>query len=392
MTRILIFSLAYYPIVGGAEVAIKEITDRVSGIEFDMVTMRFEESQKTIEKIGNVTVYRVGPNSSYLNKILFIPRAITMAMGLNSVKKYDRFWAVMTYMLFPISLMRIFWGNKTPYVLTLQDGDPFARVFKRPHILPFLPLLKYGFRNAEKVQTISTFLAGWATKMGFSEGVVIPNGVDFSLFEKHFNSDDLLGARKVIGANDKDVVLITTSRLTHKNGIDTVIKALPLLPPNFIFVVVGVGEEEKKLKDLTKKLMLEERVKFLGFIPHDRIVPYLKTSNIFIRCSRSEGMGNSFIEAMAVGIPIIGTPVGGIVDFLKDPSTDSTSSPQAGSGQAQTGFMCEADNIKNISEVVQKVASLSLEQKTKIITSAKNLVKEKYDWTLIAQNMAKILG
>lgn len=377
MTRILIFSLAYYPVVGGAEVAIKEITDRINGTEFDMVTMRFEESQKTIEKIGNVTVYRVGPNSSYLNKILFIPRAITMAMGLNSVKKYDRFWAMMTYMLFPIALMRIFWGNKTPYVLTLQDGDPFSRVFRRPHILPFLPLLKYGFRNAEKVQTISTFLAGWATKMGFmEEPIVVPNGVDFSLFEKHFDNNDLLGARKVIGANDKDVVLITTSRLTYKNGIDAVIKALTILPPNFIFVVVGIGEEEKKLKNLTKKLMLEERVKFLGFIPHDRIVPYLKTSNIFIRCSRSEGMGNSFIEAMAVGIPVIGTNVGGIPDFLKD---------------EETGFVCEVDNEKNIAEVVQKVAHLSSEQKTKIITNAQNLAKEKYNWSLIAQNMAKIL-
>ncbi|MFZ3019974.1 MAG: glycosyltransferase family 4 protein [Minisyncoccia bacterium] len=377
MKKILIFSLAYYPIVGGAEVAIKEITDRVGDVEFDMVTLRFNEKQPTTEKIGNVNVYRVGPNSSYINKILFVPRAITMAMGLNNVKKYDRFWAVMTYMLFPIALMRIFWGNKTPYVLTLQDGDPFSRVFKRAHILPFLPLLKYGFRNAEKVQTISTFLAGWAIGMGFrGVPIVIPNGVDLSLFAKHFEGDELMGAQRAIGSNDGDVVLITTSRLTHKNGVDTVIGALPFLPSNFIFAVVGIGEEEKDLKILAEKLRVENRVKFLGFIPHDRVVPYLKVSNIFIRASRSEGMGNSFIEAMASGVPVIGTPVGGIVDFIKSD---------------ETGFFCEPNNPKNVSEVIQKVANLSSEQRNKIIATSQDLIKREYDWTKISENMAKIL-
>ncbi len=376
--RILIFSLAYYPQVGGAEVAVKEITDRLAGFEFDMVTMRFDTSHKTEEKIGNVNVYRVGSGSTYKDKILFVPRAITMAMGLNNVKKYDKFWAIMTYMLFPISLMRIFWGNKTPYVLTLQDGDPFSRVFRRPHILPFLPLLKYGFRNAKKVQTISTFLAGWARKMGFSGDVdVVPNGVDVSLFSKQFSIEEISSARSAMGASEQDTVLFTASRLTYKNGIDTVINALSFLPSNIIFTIAGVGEEEEKLKNLVKKLKLENRVKFLGFVPHSQMVVYLKASNIFIRCSRSEGMGNSFIEAMAGGVPIIGTPVGGIVDFLKN---------------NETGFFCEPNNPKNVSEVIQKIISLSSQDMEMILDNAKKLASTKYDWPLISQNMAKILG
>ncbi len=376
--RVLIFSLAYYPVVGGAEVATKEITDRTSDIEFDMVTMRFDKSHPATEKIGNVNIYRVGPNSSYINKILFIPRAITMAVSLNNLKKYDRFWAMMTYMLFPIVLMKIFLGNKTPYILTLQDGDPFEQVFNRLRILIFRPFLKYGFKNAEKVQTISNFLAGWAIKMGFpKDPLVIPNGVDLSLFDKHYETEELLGAHRALGASDGDIILITTSRLSYKNGIDIVIKALQFLPANFIFGVIGQGEEEGNLKKLVKTLGLENRVKFLGFIPHDRVVPYLKTSNIFIRASRSEGMGNSFIEAMAGGIPVIGTPIGGIVDFLKN---------------NETGFMCETENPKSVAEVVQNVVSLNIEQKTKILENAKNLVRQKYDWNLISKEMNKVLG
>jgi hypothetical protein len=63
MKKILIFSLNYYPrFIGGAEVAIKEITDRISPeeIEFHMITLRFDSALPAVEKIGNVLVYRIG--------------------------------------------------------------------------------------------------------------------------------------------------------------------------------------------------------------------------------------------------------------------------------------------------------------------------------------------
>ena len=63
MKKVLIFSLAYYPKhVGGAEVAIKEITDRIDerDIEFHMVTLRFDSTLQKVEKVGNVLVHRIG--------------------------------------------------------------------------------------------------------------------------------------------------------------------------------------------------------------------------------------------------------------------------------------------------------------------------------------------
>ncbi|MEK7179532.1 MAG: hypothetical protein AAB689_00700, partial [Patescibacteria group bacterium] len=78
MKRVLIFSLAYYPHVGGAEIALKEITDEISDIEFHLITLNFGEEKKK-EKIGNVFVHRVGNGASYVSKILFIPRAARSA-------------------------------------------------------------------------------------------------------------------------------------------------------------------------------------------------------------------------------------------------------------------------------------------------------------------------
>jgi hypothetical protein len=80
MKRVLIFSLAYYPHVGGAEVALKEITDRIPDIEFHLLTLNFGADARE-EKIGTVFVHRIGKSASYLSKILFVPRGGPPARG-----------------------------------------------------------------------------------------------------------------------------------------------------------------------------------------------------------------------------------------------------------------------------------------------------------------------
>ncbi|MFH1178586.1 MAG: glycosyltransferase, partial [bacterium] len=304
--KVLIFSLAYHPMIGGAEIAIKEITNRISNIEFDVITLRFSKTHSKVEKIGNCTVYRISGGFGYLSKILFVPQAVRFAFKLNRERHYDVFWAIMTNMLFPITLMRLL-GNHTPYILTLQDGDPFEYVFKRLRIRIFLPLLKYGFRHASKVQAISNFLAKWAKQMGYKKEVeVIPNGVNFGKFSQNVE-------HRVF--NKEGVVLITTSRLVEKNGVEDIINAMKSLPKNAKLKILGIGPLENSLKLLVSSLQLQNRVQFLGFISQAKIPKYLHEADIFVRPSLSEGMGSSFVEAMAVGLPVIATQVGGIPDF-----------------------------------------------------------------------------
>ncbi|MEK7201158.1 MAG: hypothetical protein AAB737_00800, partial [Patescibacteria group bacterium] len=108
MKKILIFSLQYYPFVGGAEVAIKEITDRISldEYEFHMVTSRFDSTLPKTEKIGNVTVHRIGlatksPNIAdlkkmplHFNKFLFQLLAVPHALALHRKHHFDMTWAM----------------------------------------------------------------------------------------------------------------------------------------------------------------------------------------------------------------------------------------------------------------------------------------------------------
>ena len=79
MKKLLIFSMAYHPHVGGAEVAIKEITDRIADIEFHMVTMRFSRTEPEVEKIGNVLVHRIGGGAGRWHKLVYQLRAAFVA-------------------------------------------------------------------------------------------------------------------------------------------------------------------------------------------------------------------------------------------------------------------------------------------------------------------------
>jgi len=364
MKRILIFSLAYYPHVGGAEVALKEITDRITDIEFHMLTRR-SRGEAHEGRIGNMLVHRVSGSPSYLSKILFVLRAALAARALHRIHHFDAFWAMMSYMLFPVVLLR--WaGVRVPYLLTLQEGDPFEHVFNRLRILLFRPLIRFGFKHARAVQAISTFLAGWATQAGFRGHVdVIPNGVDVEQF----------GGAAIA---HEGTMLVTTSRLVHKNAVDDVIRALIHLPPNIRFVIYGIGPDEVMLKKLARELGVDERVHFMGHISHNALPVALRACDIFIRPSRSEGMGNSFIEAMAAGLPVVATQEGGIADFLFDAKRNPD--------KATTGWAVDKDSPEQIAQAVQYILAHP-EQVARVTANAKNLVTENYDWNLVAHQM-----
>lgn len=395
MKKVLIFSLQYYPFVGGAEVAIKEITDRISPeeYEFHMVTSRFDSTLPKLEKVGNVTVHRVGFGKReanigetftfpfYLSKILFVPLATFTARKLHKEEHFDAAWAMMSYMLFPLVLLRIL-KTRIPYLLTLQEGDPFEHVFKRARIRFFAPLLRYGFKYAATVQAISTFLLTWARQAGFSgNGVVIPNGVDTARFARDFAPEEVLAMQQSLGKKKEDIFLVTTSRLVHKNAIDDVICALTHLPPNVYFLIYGIGPDEEKLRALAKSLGVEHRARFMGQIGHQEMPLMLSACDIFTRPSRSEGMGNSFIEAMAAGLPVIATQEGGISDFL----FDKTRNPD----KATTGWAVDANAPVQIAEAVTDITEHP-EEVARVVQTAKGLALSGYDWDTISVSMQEL--
>ena len=374
-SRILILSTAYLPHIGGSELAIKNITDRINNFEFDLITARLSDLPE-YERIGNVNVFRVG---GFLSMSKFILPKLTLPLAVffkaRSLLKQNDYKLIHGFQASGASgagwLIKFFYPNIL-FVLTLQEGKDLA---SQGFLINFFRRLIIG--KADYATAISNYLAGYVSKVNSSLKVkVIPNGVDFYNFSKDFSYGELADLEKSLGIQPDDKVIISVSRLVPKNGLDLLIEAVSEIKKlgnsEIKLLILGVGPLKKELVSSIKYQGLEDSVIFAGTIGQEELPKYLKISDVFIRPSRSEGLGSAFLEAMAAGVPIIGTKVGGIPDFLEDRKTGLFTKPEP----------------KDIASKINIILENSV-LRQEIIKNSSNLVREKYNWNNIADEFDK---
>lgn len=376
--------MAYYPrFIGGAEVALKELTDRLSGeYEFHLVTLRYASDLPKTSKEGAVVVHRIGPGFQNVGapdlrklhlrllKPYFQFAAYVYARGLHRKEKFDALWAMMAHSAgVPAALFKREFPS-VPYVLTLQEGDPPEHIERQMRV--FGPLFRAAFTRADAVSALSVFLSDWGMRMGAKDVEVIPNGVDVAKFSQALSADDRTYIRSHLGIRPDESVLVTSSRLVRKNGVDVVLDAMKSLPQNIKFLILGDGPERGRLEAQAQRLELSERALFSGEVPNAHLPEYLHASDIFVRASRSEGQGISFIEALAAGLPTVGTAVGGIVDFLRE---------------GETGFVATTCDAQEVASAIRR--ALEDSARTRKIAAAGQALARKYEWDLIAARMQR---
>lgn len=373
MKKILIFSTAYLPLIGGAEIAVKEIANRLAGdFEFDLICARLKSDLPKREKIGRVNVYRLGWGGS-ADKYYLAALGHCFAARLHKKNNYCAAWAIMAS-FGGFAAMFFKKNNPTvPFLLTLQEGDPPDYIKKRVGI--FDGWFAQIFACADYVQAISRFLADWARSMGVKKPIeIVPNGVDFDKLQG--TEIDGRKLKKELGIAPEDKVMVTVSRLVKKNGVGDLIEAVALADSQYNLslklLILGDGPLRSALELKSEKS--RSRILFLGEIAPDRVAEYLAIADVFARPSLSEGLGIAFLEAMAAGLPVVGTRVGGIPDFLID---------------RETGLFCE---VGNPADLAAKIVSLfnndNLRQK--LIINGKKLTEENYGWPGIAERMKVI--
>jgi glycosyltransferase involved in cell wall biosynthesis len=121
--------------------------------------------------------------------------------------------------------------------------------------------------------------------------------------------------------------LISVGGLLERKGFHRVIEVLPRLldrHPGFQYLIVGSGGPEGNyegvLRDLVERHALTERVRFLRQVPPERLAEVLSAGDCFVLATSNEGWANVFLEAMACGLPVITTDVGGNTEVVSDPS------------------------------------------------------------------------
>lgn len=189
---------------------------------------------------------------------------------------------------------------------------------------PLRRLVLGAVRGATRVFSVSDSLRRLVVEQGVAANhvSVVGNGVDLG----RFRPIPVEQARRELGLPDDAKVLVSVGGLVERKGFHRVIELLPALLerfPSLHYLAVGgpspEGDMTALLRDQVGRLGLEQRVTFTGPLPPDRLPVPLSAADVFVLPTRNEGWANVFLEAMACGLPVVTTDVGGNAEVVNTP-------------------------------------------------------------------------
>lgn len=361
--KILILSTAYLPMIGGSELAIHHIAERLTDFDFDVVTGRYDPLVPKMERIGRVRVFRVG--GSLARFALFLPKILMpLAMAFTAARLIQKQRYTLTHAYQASQAGGAAWLLKfifprLPFVLTIQEGKELQH--QSILIRTFRSLI---LRSADHITAISSYLATYVRRFSKAPIDLIPNGVSIRDFSRETSITTPHRA-------------ISVSRLVQKNNVENIIRAMAyVLPivPDARLTIVGDGPLRRHLEGLASNLKLSKVVDFIGSVAPRELPEVLSGAGVFVRPSLSEGLGSAFLEAMAVRVPVVASAVGGIPDIVHD---------------GETGLLCDPSDPTDIArQIIRLMTDIGL--RDHIVKEAFRMVETNYDWDIIAQRMGRL--
>jgi len=174
--------------------------------------------------------------------------------------------------------------------------------------------IKWATKNANGLVAVSRALKDALVTLGVEPGriEVLRNGVDLEMFCPV--DHELARAR----LNLSGPTLLSVGQLIERKANHLTIEALRLLP-EFTFVLVGDGPEKARLQSLAQKNGVEDRVRFLGVISHEKLAPIYSAADALVLASSREGWPNVLLEAMACGTPVVASDIWGNPEVVTTP-------------------------------------------------------------------------
>jgi len=294
---------------------------------------------------------RIAPGGSLLRRfIVFMKSQIKLLRPLiKSRKDYDSAIILPTSFVLPTVFLRL--AKKRVAVFVAQKSD-------NP-VMRFLCRLNFMLSNLLIVEA-NNVVTDWKIEK-FSRKIVIGSiFVDATFFRV---TKEFWKRENVVGY---------VGTLIERKGISKLLESVSFLQNSKVrFVIGGIGE----LEDLVRKYSLEkDSISYIGLVPEEELKNFYKELKLFVLPSRSEGVPNVLLEAMACGTPVLATPVGGIPDLIKD---------------SETGFIMESDSPECIAKNIERAIN---HPRLDIITkNALNLIEREYSYEAAVERYEKII-
>jgi glycosyltransferase involved in cell wall biosynthesis len=338
--RICLLTETYYPVVGGGETQARSLAEGLTaqGWQVLVLTRRSDASLPRQEMIGGVPVYRLWPSgTAHWKKWGLLLSSGTALWRLR--REYDlifvsgfRVVGITAVLLANLLRKRVILKADS---LGEMSGSFFAgglaRFGLRPGSLPFRAFL--GLRNrilrrADRFVAISTVVAEELLAHPVSDERIerIPNSVDIGRFHP-VSPQKKQALRQQLDLPLEGQIVVFSGRLVSYKGLPLLLKVWRDLQTRFnqaSLLLVGSGgldidNCEAELRQYVAGHRLETSVLFSGSVSN--VEDYLQAADIFVFPTENEAFGISLIEAMACGLAVIGTAVGGVQDILENGRT-----------------------------------------------------------------------
>ena len=338
-------------------------------------------SQSQIES-KSVTIspfWRVGAEKEERGKTLLKKYIYFVKMILSEKNKWNHLFLFQSF--YSVIILMLLWGTRThPKTILYIAGDleeSFSYREKSKNLIvkslfsiAYFVFRKLAIKKADIILVHGQKLYDKFYQPGGKIEKIIPMRVGYTY------SDDY--------SNLTQNKLIFVGRLIRSKGVDFLIKSVSKLQQRNISVqlnIIGSGPEEETLKSLTKKLNLENSVKFLGFIKNtDELKREYRDTQLLVLPSLTEGFPRVIYEAIENGVMILSSDAGGIKTFITN---------------KKKGFILPVSELNRLDEYIENALSLPLRAKQRIVAAAAASLKnqqEEYNNQDTAQQVASLFS
>lgn len=314
--RVLMVIATYLPALGGTQRQCRLLAERLArrGVEVTILT----RATRGAPRVGGTPGLRVRrvvvPGSGRLASLLFT------LVGAAALRAGGGHHLVQCYQLLSPSLIGVLGtrGGGPPVLARLACSGPDGDVAEARR-LPLGGLRPRLLKRLDALVTLNGEMEAELRAYGLAHIPIrrIPNGVDLEAYHPADGSERT-EARQRLGLEEDRVVAVFAGRLTAQKRVDLLLQAWATLPGRHplepLLLVLGDGPQAAELAGLARALGVSRTVRFLGAVSD--VAPFLHAGDLFVLPSRAEGVSNGLLEAMASGLPVVATEVGGARDLL----------------------------------------------------------------------------